>query len=78
MESVMRPAGLVVLVKEGKKMNIVKNICSTRVLTAVVSAISAIVCAVLAGCRLCVGELALKDANAEILSVYCITNNSVR
>lgn len=58
-------------------MNIVKNICSTRVLTAIVSAVSAIVCAVLAGCKLCVGELALKDANVEILSVYC-TTNSVR
>ena len=59
-------------------MNIIKNICSTRVLTAIVSAVSAIVCAVLAGCKLYVGELALKDANAEILSSYCNTNEVAR
>lgn len=59
-------------------MNIVKNIFSTRVLTAIVSAVSAIVCAVLAGCKLYVGELALKDANAEIFSTYCNTNGVAR
>lgn len=48
---------------------------STRVITAVVSAVSAIVCAVFAGCRLSVGECALKDFQSEILSVYCTTNN---
>lgn len=55
-------------------MNIVKNLFSTRVLTAIVSAVSAIICAVLAGCRLTIGEMAMKDAAAEILSIYCNTN----
>lgn len=55
-------------------MNIVKNLFSTRVLTAIVSAVSAIICAVLAGCRLTVGEMSMKNANAEILSIYCSTN----
>ena len=54
---------------------IIKNLFSTRVITAVVSAVSAIVCAVLAGCRLSVGECAIKDFHSEILSVYCNTNN---
>ncbi len=55
-------------------MNIVKMLFGKRVLTAVVSVVSAIVCAVLAGCKLYVGELALKEVNAEILSTYCNTN----
>lgn len=54
---------------------IIKNMLSTRVITAVVSAVSAIVCAVLAGCRLSVGECALKDFQSEIFSSYCTTNN---
>lgn len=55
-------------------MNIVKNLFSTRVLTAIVSAVSAIICAVLAGCRLTIGEMSMKDSAAEILSIYCNTN----
>ena len=56
---------------------IFKNLVSPRVLTAVVSAVSAVICAVLAGCRLYVGEMALKDVSSEIMSNYCSPTNTI-
>lgn len=57
---------------------IIRNMFSTCVITAVVSAVSAVVCAILAGCRLSVGECSMKDFGSDILSSLYCTTNSVR
>lgn len=56
---------------------IVKSLVSPRVLTAVISAVSAVICAVFAGCKLYVGEMALKDVSSEIMSNYCAPTNTI-
>lgn len=55
-------------------MKIFKILFNPRVATAIVSAIGAIVSALCAGCQLCIGELAVKDFNAEIFGNNNSTN----
>lgn len=43
-----------------------KIVFSRQVITAVISAIGAIVSVVVAGCRLSLGEMSVKDMSAEI------------
>lgn len=56
-------------------MRILKIIANPRVVTAVISALGAIISACCAGCRLAFGEMSFKDFEAEIFSSYnTITN----
>lgn len=47
-------------------MKILKIVFSRQVITAIISAIGAIVSVAVAGCRLSLGEMSLKDMSAEI------------
>lgn len=44
-----------------------RKIFNTRVITAVVSAVGAIISAMLAGCKVYFGEIAAKDFSSEVL-----------
>lgn len=53
-----------------------KTLLNGRLWSAVISAVGAIVSAVLAGCKLYVGELSCKDVGCELLpALLCTTNN---
>lgn len=56
---------------------IIKNLCSARVITAVVSAVSAVICAVLAGCKLSVDEVKIKNLESSVVSILCPTNSVI-
>lgn len=59
-------------------MKVLKVLTNGRVISAIVSAIGAIISAVCAGCKLYCGEIAVKDYGCEIFSQYnnhSITNN---
>lgn len=59
-------------------MTKILKICTNgRVISAVVSALGAIISAAFAGCRLCCGEVAVKDFNCEIFSQYNTITNGV-
>lgn len=55
---------------------IIKVLTNGRVLSAIVSALGAIISAVCAGCKLYLGELSVKDFKAEIYSAYSNTTNA--
>lgn len=56
---------------------IVRNLCSARVITAVVSAVSAVICAVLAGCKLSVDEVKIRNLESSLVSIFCPTNSVI-
>lgn len=55
---------------------ILKVLTNGRVISAVISALGAIVSACCAGCRLAFGEMSFKDFEAEIFSSYNTTTNT--
>lgn len=55
----------------------VKALLNPRVISAIVSAIGAIISALFAGCSLCMGELSIKDFKAEIFNQYHSVTNSM-
>ncbi len=55
---------------------IIKVLANGRVMSAIISALGAIVSAVCAGCKLYLGELTFKDFEAEIYSAYSNTTNA--
>lgn len=59
-------------------MKLIKILTNGRVISAVVSALGAIISACFAGCKLCVGEVSVKDFNAEIFSAYNSITNSIK
>lgn len=46
-----------------------------RIWSALISAVSAVICAVLAGCKLYIGDMSIKDFAAEIVAPWCVTNS---
>ena len=59
-------------------MKIIKVLFQPRVITALISALGAIVSACFAGCKLGFTELAVKDFEAEIFSVYNNSTNLIQ
>lgn len=56
-------------------MKLLKILINGRVISAVISALGAIISAACAGCKLTLGEMSVKDFEAEIFSSYnTITN----
>ena len=56
---------------------ILKVLFNPRVVTAIISAIGAVISAVCAGCKLSMGEMCVKDFSAEIFNVYHSITNGV-
>lgn len=57
---------------------ILKLITNGRVISAVISALGAIVSALCAGCKLAFGEMSFKDFEAEIFSLYNTSTNTTQ
>lgn len=58
-------------------MKILRVLLNPRIASAVISAVSAVICAVLAGCRLCVGKMSIEDFEASIFNSYNTITNSL-
>lgn len=57
---------------------IIKILTNGRVISAVISALGAIVSACCAGCKLTMGEMAIKDFNAEIFNSFHSSTNQIK
>lgn len=57
---------------------IIKVLTNGRVISAVVSALGAIISACCAGCRLAFGEMSFRDFEAEIFSSYNQVTNQIQ
>ena len=58
-------------------MKLIKILLNPRVASAVVSAVSAVICACLAGCKLCLGSLEIKNLEADIFNEYFNNNTNL-
>lgn len=58
-------------------MKVIKVLTNGRVISAIISALGAIVSAFFAGCKLYVGEMTLKEFEAEIFSAFNTTTNEI-
>lgn len=57
-------------------MKVIKIILNPRVASAVVSAVSAVICACFAGCKLACGRMSIEDFEASIFNQYNTITNS--